>query len=227
VRQTQVRDLMTADVRTVGPDDSFQTIVRALLEKNIDAAPVVDANGRLLGVVSQSDLTCHDEEQGGWTELLRGGREARAHRRKARARTAAELMTSPAVCVPPKTPVCEALHVMAQRGVGRVLITEGDRMVGILARSDVLRSYVRDDGEIRDDVRGAIDRTLGELAGGLHVEVREGVVLLTGRTQRVSSAWEAVALAYDVSGVVAVEDDVRSEVDDTEVHAMSVSGPFA
>lgn len=227
MRQTQVRDLMTSDVHTVRPDDSFQTLVRTLLEHRIDAAPVLDTAGEILGVVSQSDLTCHDEQLGGWTEFLRGGSAAWHHRRKARGRTASQLLTSPAVCVPPETPVCEALHLMHSKGVGRVVVTEDSKLVGILTRSDVLRSYVREDAEIRDEARKVLSDELGSRAEGLQIDVREGVVLLTGHTELVSSAWTAVALAQDVSGVVQVDDDVRCDTDDTEVHAMSVSGPFA
>jgi len=216
---------MTGDVVSLPPDASFKTAVRTLVERGVDAVPVVE-DGVVVGVVSASDLTCHDEQPAGWTELLLGGKERREHRRKAGATTAGALMRSPAVTVGPDALVCEALHTMAREGVGRVVVVDDGRLVGILTRSDVLRCYLRDDAEIARDVEDVLRTSLGDAARRLDVEVRDGVVRLAGWTELRSSAWTAEASARTVSGVVAVEEDVLCDVDDTVVHELSTRGPF-
>jgi CBS domain-containing protein len=225
MRSTPVRDLMTTDVAAVPPGASFKSVVRLLAHRGVDAVPVVQ-DGRVLGVVSASDLTCHDEQPPGWTDLLLGGRERREHARKARARTARELMRSPAVTVAPSATVCQALDAMARAHVGRVVVADGDRLVGILTRSDVLRTYLRDDADVRRDVEEALRRSLGPRAARLDVEVRDGVVRLCGWTELRSSAWTAAAEAAGIEGVVDVDEDVLVEVDDTVVHELATRGPF-
>lgn len=220
-----VSDLMTRTVVTVPPDTSFKSVARLLLERSVDAVPVVD-DGQVLGVVSAADLTCHAEEPPGLPALLLGGRERRSHARKRRGRTAQELMTAPPACVPPGATVCEALEVMQKAGVGRVLVVEDGRLVGILTRTDVLRDYVRDDDDLRRDVERAVRRAVGTCPARPDVEVRDGVVLLRGWVERTSCAWAMAAAAREVPGVVDVDDDVLSDVDDTVINEMAARGPW-
>ena len=218
-----VRDVMTTDVVAVHPDASFKQVVRVLAECGVDGAPVVDEDGTVLGVVSGSDLTCHEEEPPRLTSLL--GRTARTHVRKSRGRTARDLMSSPARTTEPSASVCQALAEMGRGKVGRLVVVEGGRLVGILTRSDVLRIYLRPDGELQREVEEAVRVQVG----GPHrvtVSVDDGVVRLDGWVERTSCAWAAAAAAHAVDGVVEVEDRLTSDVDDTAVHDLSVHGPF-
>lgn len=215
--------LMTADVVTVGPDAPFKQVVQALAERGVDAAPVVDQTGALLGVVSGSDLTCHEEEPPGLPAML--GRSAREHARKARARTAGELMSSPARTVSPQAEVREALHEMARGKVGRLVVVDEGRVVGILTRSDVLRIYLRSDADLQQEVEAAVAAHI-VCPHELQVAVADGVVHLRGWVERSSCEWAAAAAARAVLGVVDLEDEVSCTVDDTVVHEMSVRGPF-
>jgi CBS domain-containing protein len=226
VASRSVSDIMTRDVVTVSPDDSFKAVVCALEGKRVDAAPVVDGDGRVLGVVSESDLTCHDEQEAGLAALLLGGRDRRAHARKARGRTARELMTSPALAVDPDATVCQALEQMQRSGIGRVLVLEDGRLAGIVTRSDVLRVYTRPDEEIARDVEAAALRSVGECPARLDVEVRDGIAVLRGWVERTSCAWALAGVARNVPGVVDVDDDILSDIDDTEVNELALRGPF-
>jgi CBS domain-containing protein len=218
-----VGDVMTTDVVPVHPDASFKQVVRVLAERGVDGAPVVDEDGTVLGVVSGSDLTCHDEQPPRLTSLL--GRTARTHVRKSRGRTARELMSSPARTTVPSASVCEALAEMGRGGVGRLVVVEDGRMVGILTRSDVLRTYLRSDDELQREVEQAV-RTHVSCPSRVTVSVDDGVVRLTGWVERTSCAWAASGAARAVSGVVDVEDLLTSDVDDTAVHELSLHGPF-
>jgi CBS domain-containing protein len=218
-----VGDVMTTDVVPVHPDASFKQVVRVLAQHRVGGAPVVAEDGTLLGVVSGSDLTCHDEEPPRLAALL--GRTARTHVRKSRGRTARDLMTSPVRTIGPRASVCEALAEMGRAGVGRLVVVEDGRMVGILTRSDVLRTYLRSDDELQREVEQAV-RTHVSCPSRVTVSVDDGVVRLVGWVERTSCAWSAAAAARAVEGVVEVEELLTSDVDDTAVHELSVYGPF-
>lgn len=219
-----VGEVMTSDVMTIHQDASFKAVVRALEERHVDAAPVVDDAGRLVGIVSESDLTCHEEPPPTFMDwLTKGGRE---HVRKAHGHRARDLMSTPVRTIGADATVGAALREMARHHVGRLVVTDADGIAGILTRSDLLRVFLREDEEICADVRAAVTGAAGECPNQLSVQVDEGIVTLTGWVQRTSIAWAASAAARAVPGVVEVVDDMESEVDDTEVHEMSVRGPF-
>jgi CBS domain-containing protein len=225
VQERAVRELMTRDVVSVPPDASFKAVVRALAEPGVHAVPVIDAGGELVGVVSASDLTCHEEEQASWSRMLLGGKQVRNHSRKARGRTARDLMTAPAHTVAPDATVCSALRAMSDAHVGRLVVVEDGRVCGMLTRSDVLRVFLRDDEEIRREVEQVVAQAVN-CPAQVEVDVRDGIVLLSGRVERASCAWAAAAGAMSVSGVIDVDDELMSEVDDTEVNELAVHGPF-
>lgn len=220
-----VRDVMTSDVMTIHQDAPFKAVVRALEERHVDAAPVVDDAGRLVGIVSQSDLTCHEEGPPRIVDWFT--RTGRRHIRKSRGQRARDLMSTPVRSISPDATVGAALREMARHHVGRLVITDVDGIAGMLTRSDLLRVFLREDGEIRADVLTAVAGAVGDCPNRLSVQVDEGVVMLKGWVQRTSAAWAAAAAARGVPGVVEVVDDVESEVDDTQVHELAVRGPFA
>ena len=121
VSQPTVGDVMTADVVTVGPDALYPDIVALVLDEGISAVPVVDRRGRLLGVVSETDLLRQQEHPD-----LR--------------RTAREVMTAPALTVPAGAGLTTAADELRRTGLGRLfVVSEGGRLVGVLARRDLLR----------------------------------------------------------------------------------------
>jgi CBS domain-containing protein len=212
-----VGDAMTRQVLTVHPDTPFKQIAELLVGQGIDAVPVVDEDGRVLGVVSGSDLTCHEETKPTLTQVLTHGRTTLIHARKARGRTARELMSSPVRTIGPDAGVCDALTRMNRSGVGRLVVLDGGRLVGILARSDLLRVYTRSDESIQADAEQAVREAAGRRGSGIRVLVADGVVHLRGDVERASTACAASAAAHQVAGVVDVEDDVHAEVDDVTV----------
>ena len=212
-----VGEAMTRQVLTVHPDTPFKQIAELLVGQGIDAVPVVDETGQVLGVVSGSDLTCHEETGPTLGRLLMHGRTTLTHARKARARTARELMSSPVRTITPDAGVCEALTVMNRAGVGRLLVMDGGRLVGILARSDLLRVYTRSDEAVQADAERAVRAAVGPAGADVRVLVADGVVHLRGDVERATTACAAAGAASSVAGVVDVEDDVHAEVDDVAV----------
>lgn len=219
-----VREAMTSRVVSVHPDAPYKQIVQVLAEHGFDAVPVVDETGALLGVVSGADLTCHEEEPPSLAHLVVGGREARSHARKSRGRTARELMTAPARTIGPDDEVCDALREMTRARVGRLVVVADDQVVGMLARSDLLRVFLRSDEDLQREVETAVRPVVG--SGEVHVIVADGIAHLRGRVELTTTAWAAAAAARDVPGIVDVEDCLVGEIDDTLVHELSMRGPF-
>jgi CBS domain-containing protein len=212
-----VGEAMTRQVLTVHPDAPFKQIVEVLVGQGIDALPVVDEHGTLLGVVSGSDLTCHEEPGVSFTRLITDARTTLSHARKARGRTARELMSSPARTTTAETGVCDALTAMNRNHVGRLVVTEGDRLVGILTRSDLLRVFTRSDAALETDVREAVRAATGSAGRDLRVLVADGIAHLRGSVERASTVVAAGEAAHAVPGIVDVEDDVVAEIDDVTV----------
>ena len=212
-----VSDAMTRQVLTVHPDTPFKQIAELLVGQGIDAVPVVDEAGTVLGVVSGSDLTCHEETGPTLTQLLTHGRTTMTHARKARGRTARELMSTPVRTIAPDAGVCDALARMNRSGVGRLVVLEGGRLVGILARSDLLRVYTRTDASLQADADAAVRASVGQLGSGIRVLVADGIVHLRGEVERATTACAAAGAAQSVPGIVDVDDDVHAEIDDVAV----------
>ncbi|MFH8282408.1 CBS domain-containing protein [Streptomyces antibioticus] len=126
----------------------------------------------------------------------------------ARAATAGELMSSPAVTVHPEQRIADAARVMERHGVDRLpVVDEEDRLIGIATRSDLLRVFLRTDDAIRREVQGEVlPRTLGPSATGVSVSVADGMVTLRGTLEHGHGGDLALAirLTYRVDGVIGV-----------------------
>lgn len=138
----RVDDVMTRDVVTVEEECPYEELVRLLLRNRVSALPVVSRFGHVLGVVSETDLLRRFDAPRRMS-LVPGGRRRRA---KAAGRVARDLMTTPPVLVMPSLSVEVAAQRMLGAGLKRLPVEdELGRLVGIVTRSDLLRSVVGDE----------------------------------------------------------------------------------
>jgi CBS domain-containing protein len=201
-----VRAVMTTPVIAVTADAPFKEIARTLAEHRISAVPVVDAAGRVTGVVSEADLLHKEEMRGGLDQVLSTGYQLRS--RKAHAGTAERLMSSPVITIGPDATVEDAASKLGRASVRRLFVVSGDgRLIGVLSRADVLRLFLVPDDVIRD-------RVLRALPAGVTATVDEGVVNLGGCVPRRSQAIAAIRIAWALPGVVGVTGAIQHEVDD-------------
>jgi CBS domain-containing protein len=214
-----VNEVMTQAVASVDEAASYRDLVDLLIDRRISAVPVVDAFQRVLGVVSEADLLRKIEYAGAEAPRLFDSRRRRGDRGKALARTAAELMSKPAVTALTGTTIAAAARLMDRENVKRLpVVDELGRLIGIVTRGDLLKVHLRPDDEIRTDVETVVlRRALGTRAVDVTVEVDAGVVTLTGLVERVTTAEEVVRLSRLVPGVVQVVDEVRYEYDDRNI----------
>lgn len=218
MRQWTVEDVMTRDVVSVAPDASYREVVDALVTSGVSAAPVVDAGGHVVGVVSEADLLHKVEAVGDerHRRILGGLRRPDA---KAHAAVAADLMTAPAVVVEPATSVVAAARRLETERIKRMPVVDAEgRLVGIVSRRDLLRIHTRPDADIRADViDNVLLRTLWIDPLTVEVDVVDGVVVVTGKVESRSLAGLVVYLVAEVAGVVEVIDRLTWELDDSRV----------
>ncbi|MER5518376.1 CBS domain-containing protein [Streptomyces sp. NPDC002763] len=147
-----VSDVMTHTVLALRPGAAFKDIVKALQHWQVSAAPVLDDDGGIAGVVSEADLLRKEEAHGDAR-----GRRLEPARTKAAALTAEDLMTAPAVTVRLEATLPEAARTMARDGVKRLPVVDADGLLkGVVSRADLLKVFLRDDEEIAEEIRREI-----------------------------------------------------------------------
>lgn len=110
------KDIMTKKVITIAPTASLKELARTLTRNRISGAPVADKNGKILGVVSEADL------------VAKKGKQVKA------------LMSHKVLSVAEDTPVEEIASLMTTHKVNRLLVLRGEKLVGIVSRSDIVRA---------------------------------------------------------------------------------------
>ncbi|MFC3571983.1 CBS domain-containing protein [Streptomyces yaanensis] len=201
-----VSDVMSHTVAAVGRQASFKEIVRLMRDWKVSALPVLEGEGRVVGVVSEADLLpkeeFRDSDPDRVTQLRRLGDLA-----KAGGLTAEDLMTSPALTVRADATLAQAAHAMAHAHVKRLpVIDEVGMLEGLVSRGDLLKVFLRDDEEIAEEVRREVVSYLFPgPASVVRVEVKDGVVTLVGHARDASLVPVAARLVRAVEGVVDVE----------------------
>lgn len=222
----KVRDLMTPEVVTVHPTTPIKDVARSLVDHRISGMPVVDDEGRIVGVVSEGDLIVKEQgkdavERRPLARIFGDSPEARAQLAKGLALTAGDAMTAPAVTVSADALVGEAAAIMTRKRINRLPVVEGDRLIGVVSRADIVRAFVRPDeelaGAIRDDV---IYRTLWLDPGSFDVVVTDGKARIEGQVERRSEAEMLERIAAMVPGVTGVATELTWKLDDRKVEAL-------
>ena len=207
----QVRDVMSAPVITVGPDDSFHEVVGRLLDNDISGVPVVDGAGHLLGIVTEADLVSN--EAYGYRrrralalvgDYLLGRNPAWVA--KSSARRARDLMSGIASTARPDDDLRAVARRMLEQGHKRMPVVEDGRLVGIVSRHDLLSPFGRTDPAVRADVEAVLaDVTRVPETHQVSPRVTEGVVTLEGSVQWPRDSALVEAMVARVPGVVAVD----------------------
>ncbi|ATY11837.1 CBS domain-containing protein [Amycolatopsis sp. AA4] len=191
----RARDLMTSPAETVRPWTSADEAAGILAERGFPALPVVDDDGRLVGIVTEADL-------GRGRTPAPDGR--RPYHPGALETTVGAVMTSPAAAMPPGADLADVCRELVDaKSQAMPIVVEGSRVVGIVTRGDVVRVLARADTAIAADVRHRLEVYGG--TGRWKVEVHEGVVRITDRYDEEADRDVATLLALAVPGVVAAD----------------------
>jgi len=194
----RARDIMTRPVHTVGADDPIEQVAALLAEKEITAAPVVDATGTMIGIVSEGDLLWHHVPADLTAHLWRAA-DGDAPRRP---RTVREVMVRKVISTPGYVDVADVAQAMVEHDVRSVPVIDDGALVGIVSRRDILRTMVRTDDMICREVQHRLDAYAGD-----------------------HRRWTAAAEHGDVTITGAFDDDVERQV--ITVLARTVPGVFS
>ena len=210
---------MTTTVITVGPQTSIVEAAKIMLRHHVSGLPVVDA-GKLVGIISESDFIRRAEvgtqrKRGRWLSFLVGSERVASEFVHQHGRKVGEIMTPDPVTVTEDTSLELIVRVMECNNVKRLPVVRGDRLVGIVSRSDFLHAVAdlardvadptTDNDHIRGEIIAAIEQT-GARPCRLNVIVRDGVVRLSGQISNEATRLAAIVAAENVAGVKKVDD---------------------
>jgi CBS domain-containing protein len=217
MRHLKVDDVMTRQVATVQVGAPFKDVARLLAERKVSAVPVLDGDGKLVGIVSEADLLRKEQyhEDALPTRRRFGSRRERVHRAKALGDFAGDVMTAPAITVGPEATVVEAATLIIEENVKRLPVVDSDGcLVGIVSRADLLWVFLRPDDEIAEEIRTDVFARVLLQEPTYTVTVNNGIVLLSGKLDRRSTVEIAERLVRAVDGVVDVVNGLTYRVDD-------------
>jgi CBS domain-containing protein len=218
-----VADVMRDHVVAVREKARGGEILGAMRRFHITSVPVIDAEGRVIGLISVNDLLVADDDfQRGNGALGRFRRRAGGPERSGRVAT--DLMSVPPITVTATTPARDAARAMYRHRVHQLPVVDPrtGRLTGIVTRSDLLAVYERPDEDIRREILYDIVRdTLAMDPERFSVSVVGGTVTICGELERRSAALRLAHAIQHVGGVIAVIDHLTHRADDTMPHAGS------
>jgi len=220
----QVGDIMTVGAATRTPDTTIAEAAQLMLEHHISGMPVVDAEGKRIGMVTERDLLRRSEigteqEHRHWMELVISAGTLADEYVRAHARKVADVMSREVVTVAPDADLAEVVRLMEEHGYRRLPVVRDGKVTGIVSRANFLRALVRradpapaitvDDLGIRNHIVDEIHRHGWVPSASIDVTVRAGVVELKGAVidSRIKDALRVAA--ENTPGVKSVEDHVE------------------
>jgi len=217
------RHVMTTKLITIGETATVQEAARLMSEKDVSALPVVDEQGRFVGLLSEADLL-HRQEIGTqlvrpwWLEAVTPASTLAAEFLQAHGTEVRELMSTKVVSAAPSAPLSEIAALMERHRVKRIPIVEDGRLVGVVSRANLVQALasvsspvaktVEQDRVIRTELLSRLAEQRWTDFGDRNVTVSDGVVHLWGLVGSPAERGALVALAAEVPGVKRVADEM-------------------
>ena len=216
----RAHQIMTRPVVTVTPETTIVDAANLMLQRHVSGLPVVDAAGKLVGVVSEGDFIRRSEigtgrKRGRWLRFILGPGKSASDFVHEHGHKVGEVMTKTPLTITEDTALAEIVALMEKNNVKRLPVMRGDKLVGIVSRANLLQavaSIVRqvpdptaDDDHIRNRIIDALEKN-DWCPFGLSVIVRDGIVHLSGVITEERARQAAVVAAENVQGVKKVHD---------------------
>jgi CBS domain-containing protein len=215
----KAHDVMTWGTITVEPDASVTRAVRLMLQNKISGLPVVDADGQLVGMVTEGDFLRRGElgtkrQRPRWLEFLLGPGRLATEYVQSSGQKVSQVMTPEPKTITPETPLEEVVGLMERHRIKRLPVVQDGKLVGIVSRANLLHALASvarevkpaagDDAMIRDRIMA--DCAKQPWASHVNVVVRDGVVELWGVITDDRARDAFIVLSENVPGVKAVRD---------------------
>ena len=189
-------DVMTRNVITVAAGAPLRQAIRLMLDNKVSGLPVVDAAGKVAGILTEGDLLRRSEiatekkQRWPWLDFLLGPGRMASDYVKTHGRVCSELMSHDVISVAPDAPLAEIVALMERRRIKRVPVVEDNKLLGMVSRADLLGALAQvldapqalagGDEDIRARVLAELDKRDWAPRAGLTVTVKDGVVELDG-----------------------------------------------
>jgi CBS domain-containing protein len=215
-----VAALMSTNIVSVLPSTTLADAVRIMIANRVSGLPVLESDGRLVGMITEGDLLRRTElesegKQPSWLKVFLMPARVAADYVATHGRHVSEVMTPNPISITPATDLAEVARLMLHKHVKRLPVLEAGRMVGIVSRSDVLRALARKlvevpvertDEEIGAYIKTAIAHAKWAPKSTIKVEVKEKVVNLEGTVFSDEERQAVIVIAENAPGVKEVED---------------------
>jgi CBS domain-containing protein len=216
----RAHQVMTRAVISVSPDTSIVEAANIMLKRHVSGLTVVGATGKLVGVVSEGDFIRRSEigtgrKRGRWLKFILGSGRSASDFVHEHGRKVSEVMTTSPVTITEDMALAEIVDLMERNNVKRLPVVNGDKVVGIVSRANLLQAVaglareVSDPTADDDHIRSRIISAMGKndwCPFGLNVIVRDGIVHLSGVITEERARQAAVVAAENVEGVKMVHD---------------------
>jgi len=217
----KAKDVMTGNVISIDPEQTVLQAARLMLQHHISGLPVVDAGGRLVGILSEGDFLRRRETQtehrrSRWLEFLMGPGKIASEYTHSHGNKVGEVMTTDLRTVDEETTLEEIVELMERHRIKRVPVMRGNKMVGIVTRSNLMHAMVsmarsapavaKGDAAIREQLMAEFQKEQWAPIAMVNVVVKDGVVELWGAIVDERQRAALKVAAENVPGVKAVKD---------------------
>jgi CBS domain-containing protein len=216
----RAHEIMSRHVVTIGDDASVADAIETMLAHHIGGLPVVDAAGKLTGMLSEGDFIRRvelgtEKRRSRWLSALAGADQAALDFARQHGRKVSQIMSPKPITIGEDTTLEQIVQLMESCNVNRFPVMRGDEIVGMVTRSDFLAAlanlslngigYSDDDSQIRKSVLAGLSQATWRPCG-LNVTVRHGVVSLRGTIRSENARKAAIVAVENIPGVKRVDD---------------------
>jgi CBS domain-containing protein len=216
-------DVMVRLLVTVAPDAHLSHAINLMIKHRVGGLPVVDADGKLVGMLSEGDLLHRAETGTGrhrprWLEMLRSPGQLAQDYVHEHGRVVSELMSTPVVSVSPDTPIEQVIRLMEKKRIKRVPVLRDGRLDGMVSRANLMQVLLRVAPDLPpslrsdEEVRAALWQQIADCGwiapGALNIVVSDGVVQFHGIMSDLRQQDALRVLAENTPGVREVHCDL-------------------
>jgi CBS domain-containing protein len=219
----KARDVMTPDPVCVSADASIAETIRLMSEGRFSGLPVTDADGSVIGIVTEGDLlrrieTGTQHKRSTWMEFILGAGRLADEYKQAAGRKVKDVMTSDVRTVNEDSSLDEIVRLMERHRIKRVLVVREQKLVGIVSRANLLHALASvvaetqtadaSDASIRSQLYAELKAQRWAPVNFIDIAVRNGVVRLWGTLLDERQRAAIVVAAENIQGVKTVEDNL-------------------
>lgn len=218
-------DVMVRNVITISPEGTVGEVADLLLAHRISALPIADADGKVVGLISEGDLLRRSEigterHRTQWLKWIKFQKTLAIDFVKSHSRRVSDVMTRHVISVEPDTPLDEVATILEENGIKRVLVMDNGKLVGILTRANLVQALAAaykkieprraDDSAIRARITAQLEAHSWAGRGVINAIVSNGTVDLWGVVDSDAQSDAARVTAETVLGVKKVNNHLRT-----------------